>query len=139
MSAQELAEHEPLVRNRITANAISEIEQLIRPAREMELDVIARALGLPEAWFSEPLRADRQVTTLLHLTDVHFIERAVTERIQPLQRTVASLSELLVADLQTRNVEVSPDVKRVIETIRTAGSHQPKVPGEPEVRDDPRH
>ena len=52
LSPQELAEREPLRRNRITANAIMEIEQLKKQARPMELREIARALGLPEAWFS---------------------------------------------------------------------------------------
>lgn len=51
VSPEDLALREPLQRNGITANAISEIERLIKDARPMELREIAAALDLPPSWF----------------------------------------------------------------------------------------
>lgn len=57
LKVAELAQIPPLPENGITANRIEEIEQLkVRGGgpRPMELEKIARALGLPGDWFAAP-------------------------------------------------------------------------------------
>lgn len=54
LSAEDLAELQPLRRNGITANAIGEIERKVKDARPMELREIREALGLPMNWFEAP-------------------------------------------------------------------------------------
>lgn len=51
LPAAELARHELLVRNGITASRIEEIEQERVDARPMELEKIGLALGVSEGWF----------------------------------------------------------------------------------------
>lgn len=52
LKVAELAKRSPLPENKITANRLEEIEQLVITAPPMELDKIAEALGLPHSWFS---------------------------------------------------------------------------------------
>lgn len=63
LDVRELEEREPLQRNRITANRIRDMEQERVDARELELEAIAEALGVPADWFerAEPLPADEDV------------------------------------------------------------------------------
>jgi len=49
----ELAEMEPLKRNRISASRLEEIEQERTEARDMELEKVAEALGLPTSFLLE--------------------------------------------------------------------------------------
>lgn len=52
LSPEDLADHEPLRRNGITANAISEIERMVKSARPMELRELCEALEMPPDWFA---------------------------------------------------------------------------------------
>jgi hypothetical protein len=54
LSVKELAELEPLKRNEITKNRIEEVEQAKAKGRDMELEKVAEALGLPDWWFTVP-------------------------------------------------------------------------------------
>lgn len=54
LSPEALAQLEPLRRNGISANAVAEIERMVKDARPMELREIREALDLPEDWFDEP-------------------------------------------------------------------------------------
>jgi transcriptional regulator with XRE-family HTH domain len=58
LSPEELAQREPLKRNGITANAISEIERMVKDARPMELREITVALDLPADWFTDDAAAE---------------------------------------------------------------------------------
>lgn len=66
LSPEDLAQREQLKRNGITANAISEIERLVKDARPMELREISDALGLSRAWFTadEPAAESPQLARI---------------------------------------------------------------------------
>lgn len=49
---RELVKLSPLAENRVTVNRLQDIEQMKEsPAREVELRMVAKALGLPPQWF----------------------------------------------------------------------------------------
>lgn len=50
---EELAQHPRLLANAITANAIAEIERMVKKARPMELRELAYALSVGLDWFGE--------------------------------------------------------------------------------------
>lgn len=54
LTVEALAQLAPLPENGISQNRLEEIEQQKVDARPMELEKIARALGVPDAWFSAP-------------------------------------------------------------------------------------
>ncbi len=58
--------------NRITANVITEIEQMVKDARPMELRELTLALGLPDGWFTD----ERAVAPGPPLTDDQIREAA---------------------------------------------------------------
>lgn len=74
LSPEALAQREPLRRNRITANRISEFERLVSEAREMELAVIAEALGIPVSFFTV---ADDRVAAQLRRVEAEVSELRV--------------------------------------------------------------
>lgn len=53
LSPAELAQRDQLQRNGITANAIAEIERMVKDAKPMELREIREALELPDNWFDD--------------------------------------------------------------------------------------
>ena len=52
LTVENLAKRPELQANGISANRIEEIEQMRTDARPMELQLIAKVLGLPETWFT---------------------------------------------------------------------------------------
>jgi transcriptional regulator with XRE-family HTH domain len=51
LSPEDLAKRQPLVENNISATLLGSIERMERHTPPMELDAIARALGVPATWF----------------------------------------------------------------------------------------
>lgn len=54
VTAEELATRPGMAENQITASKIGSIERMERHTPPMEIAVIARALGMAEAWFTAP-------------------------------------------------------------------------------------
>lgn len=104
LSPEELAERDALKRNGITANAITEIERMVkRDLRPMHLAAIAEAFGLPPKWFSEP-----DYRGLVATTDASADERL--ERI-----------EALVGDTNQRlENELTDEIRKLSESLSVA-------------------
>lgn len=149
LSPQELAAREPLVRNGITANAIMEIEQLIRRPRPMELRTIAEALGLRGDWFTAGI--EFTPPTVARLTQAILdspgsdaitgeqlraqLRDVVADHIQPIERQVTALSNLLVLDLKThRDLAPQGDVEEAIRAAEQVAARDASV----EPSSDPR-
>ena len=100
LSPEELAQREPLLRNGISANAISEIERMVKDARPMERRELCRALDLPATWFdfSTPLELD------------------ATETINSLRQALVDAERHRQEDLAAIGVEVARQVSLAIET-----------------------
>lgn len=86
LSAADLAQRPPCVANKISANRIAEIEQLVVDARPMELEKIAECLGLPSL-FASPELPDSQTPAenraIQELADV--VQRMSVELLQQRQ------------------------------------------------------
>jgi hypothetical protein len=88
LAPEDLAMMEPLRRNGISANAITEIERMVKDARPMELREIRDALDLPTPWFDAPITERERLRS---------IEAKVDQTLALLQQLVGILTRL--ADL----------------------------------------
>lgn len=102
LSPEALAEREPLRRNNISANAISEIERMVKDARPMELREIAEALELPYEWFTG--------------------DRPAEARTEALQNAAAMLGPLLLGAAQATRQEQEQAQRDTDEPDHPAGA-----------------
>lgn len=131
LTPEELAQRDELVENGITANAISEFERKIRPARPMELRAIATALELPPDWFTgdgggtSPSLTDafRELEDLrgllgdLHGTVVEQADRVANLKIEVLARIYERLDNIdkRLAHLPARVATLEDQVETVLD------------------------
>jgi transcriptional regulator with XRE-family HTH domain len=100
LTPEELATREPLVRNRISANRLYEIEQERVDAREMELEKIAEALDLPPAFFLADAPATQLVSDDFHTAGA--VGRQFAEATHLINRL---LSAIITLHPETRDVD----------------------------------